>query len=197
MPPRVIPACSTPSAGSPSICSAPTRERALRGRPGELIAQRHGAVCRATVDGAVWITHLKAPGSFKLPATRALAVAGVALDVPEIPVGLRPADTFQEITYDERDGVGYLHFDFYNGAMSIDQCRRLLEAYRYAAARPQTDVIVLMGGRDFFSNGIHLNVIEAADDPAGESWWNLHAIDDLVREIIETEHAPDDRGARG
>ena len=64
-------------------------ERALRGRPGELIAQRHGAVCRATVDGAVWITHLKAPGSFKLPATRALAVAGVALDVPEIP--RRPA----------------------------------------------------------------------------------------------------------
>ena len=162
------------------------RERALRGRPGELIAQRHGAVCRATVDGAVWITHLKAPGSFKLPATRALAVAGVAPDVPEVPVGLRPADTFQEITYDERDGVGYLQFDFYNGAMSIDQCRRLLEAYRYAAARPQTDVIVLMGGRDFFSNGIHLNVIEAADDPAGESWWNLHAIDDLVRAIIET-----------
>ena len=161
-------------------------EHALNGRPGELIAQRHGAVCRATVDGAVWITHLKAPGSFKLPATRALAVAGVALDVPEIPVGLCPADTFQEITYDERDGVGYLHFDFYNGAMSTDQCRRLLEAYRYAAARPQTDVIVLMGGRDFFSNGIHLNVIEAADDPAGESWWNLHAIDDLVREIVET-----------
>ena len=186
MPPRAIPACSTPSTGSRSTCSAPIAERALHGRPGELIAQRHGAVCRATVDGAVWITHLKAPGSFKLPATRALAVAGVALDVPEIPVGLRPADTFQEITYDERDGVGYLHFDFYNGAMSIDQCRRLLEAYRYAAARPQTDVIVLMGGRDFFSNGIHLNVIEAADDPAGESWWNLHAIDDLVREIIET-----------
>ena len=34
-------------------------ERTLRGRPGELIAQRNGAICRATVDGAVWITHLK------------------------------------------------------------------------------------------------------------------------------------------
>ena len=44
-----------------------------------------------------------------------------------------------------------------------------------------------MGGSDFFSNGIHLNVIEAADDPAAESWSNLHAIDDLVREIIETD----------
>ena len=83
-------------------------------------------------------------------------------------------------------GVGYLSFDFYNGAMSTDQCRRLLEAYRLAVRRP-TRVIVLMGGRDFFSNGIHLNVIEAADDPATESWLNLQAIDDVVREIIETD----------
>src|SRR4051812_10869537 len=80
----------------------------------------------------------------------------------------------------------YLHFDFYNGAMSTDQCRRLLEAYRYARAR-DTRVIVLMGGADFFSNGIHLNVIEAADDPAAESWFNLLAIDDVVREVIETD----------
>jgi putative two-component system protein, hydrogenase maturation factor HypX/HoxX len=100
---------------------------------------------------------------------------------------LQPHDAFREIAYDERDGVGYLYFDFYNGAMSTDQCRRLLDAYRFATARPQTEVIVLMGGRDFFSNGIHLNVIEAADDPAGESWLNLQAIDDLVREIVETD----------
>ena len=94
--------------------------------------------------------------------------------------------TFREIAYEEQGGVGYLYFDFYNGAMSTDQCRRLLDAFRHAAARRETDVIVLMGGRDFFSNGIHLNVIEAAEDPGGESWRNLCAIDDLVREIIET-----------
>ena len=57
-------------------------------------------------------------------------------------------------------------FDFYNGAMSTAQCRRLLEAYRYARSRRTTKVIVLGGGSDFFSNGIHLNVIEAAQDPA-------------------------------
>jgi hypothetical protein len=34
-------------------------ERSLRGQPGAIIAQRHGAVCRATVDGAVWISHLE------------------------------------------------------------------------------------------------------------------------------------------
>lgn len=150
------------------------RESSLRGRPGEIVAQRHGAICRATVDGAVWITHLKRPGGFKLPATHVLRV-----DVPE-------RGGWDEIAYEEQGGVGYLSFDFYNGAMSTDQCRRLRDAYRAATRRP-TRVIVLMGGRDFFSNGIHLNVIEAAEDPATESWWNLHAIDDLVREIVETD----------
>ncbi len=166
------------------------REDALRGVSGELLAQRHGAVCRATVDGAVWISHLKRPGHFKLPAVRALAVAGCRLDVPELPAPLHAPPfsprTFREIAYEERRGVGYLHFAFYNGAMSTDQCRRLLDAYRYACGRG-TSVIVLMGGLDFFSNGIHLNVIEAAEDPAAESWSNLQAIDDVVREVIETD----------
>ena len=171
-------------------------ERVLRGRPGEIIATRNGAICRATVDGAVWITHLKQRDDgdrtfFKLPATRALELAGCDVDVPEVPVALHapiPAGaTYREISYEEKSGVGYLHFDFYNGAMSIEQCRRLREAYLYARTRRQTQVIVLAGGADFFSNGIHLNVIEAAPDQAEESWYNLHAIDDVVREIIETD----------
>jgi putative two-component system hydrogenase maturation factor HypX/HoxX len=166
------------------------REDALRGVPGEILAQRHGAICRATVDGAVWITHLKRPDHFKLPATRALEVAGYQLEVAELPAPLCAPPfaprTFREIAYGERRGVGYLHFDFYNGAMSTDQCRRLLDAYRFARSRG-TRVIVLTGGMDFFSNGIHLNVIEAAEDPAAESWSNLQAIDDVVREVIETD----------
>ena len=58
------------------------RDRMLHGRPGELIARRHGAICRATVDGAVWITHLRRRDTathryFKLPAMDALDLAGV------------------------------------------------------------------------------------------------------------------------
>ena len=34
-------------------------ETTLSGRPGTLIARRHGAVCRATRDGAVWIGQLQ------------------------------------------------------------------------------------------------------------------------------------------
>ena len=71
--------------------------------------------------------------------------------------------------------------------MSTEQCRRLREAYAYARSRRETSVIVLIGGDDYFSNGIHLNVIEAAEDPAAESWRNLSAIDDLVRDIVETD----------
>jgi len=68
-------------------------ERALRGTPGAIIAQRGGAICRATVDGAVWITHLKRRDEatqkfFKLPATRALALSGQEVDVPEVPAPL-------------------------------------------------------------------------------------------------------------
>ncbi len=44
--------------------------------------------------------------------------------------------TFKEIWYEEEASVGYLHFDFHNGAMSTDQCRRLREAYLAALQRP-------------------------------------------------------------
>src|SRR5260370_36493546 len=70
--------------------------------------------------------------------------------------------------------------------MSTDQCQRLRAAFRLIRKR-QTKVIVLMGGTDFWSNGIHLNVIEAAADPVQESWRNIHAINDLVRELITTD----------
>jgi putative two-component system hydrogenase maturation factor HypX/HoxX len=170
------------------------RHRARRGAPGTIIAHRHGAICRATTDGAVWITHLKrreGDTSFKLPATRALELSRIVVDAPEVPIAVDAAlpaeQTFREIAYEEHADVGYLHFDFYNGAMSIEQCRRLRDAYLLARSRRETKVIVLMGGADFFSNGIHLNVIEAADDPAMESWLNLQAIDDVVREIVETD----------
>ncbi len=69
--------------------------------------------------------------------------------------------------------------------MSTAHCRRLLDAYRTARTRPTT-VLVLGGGRDFFSNGIHLGVIDAAADPAEESWANINAMNDLVEAVLTT-----------
>jgi len=158
--------------------------------PGDVVARRDGAILRATLDGAIWITHLKADGGdtcFKLPAAMLLAsrLAGVpdATLAPETSVDYA---TWRPIRYEEEGAVGYLHFPFYNGAMGTAQCEALLAAYRHATSRP-TRVIVLMGGPDFWSNGIHLNLIEAAAHPAEESWSNINAIDDLVREIIVTD----------
>jgi putative two-component system protein, hydrogenase maturation factor HypX/HoxX len=160
----------------------------LKGPPGEILAQRHGAICRATGDGSVWIERLRSadPGSVKLPAA---VVLGRACRVPELRFPLDAGikrRTWREIRYEESRQVGYLHFDFYNGALSSSQCRRLQRAYRWARRRP-TRAIVLMGGQDLWSNGIDLAAIEAAVDPVEESWTNINAIDDLVRDIITTE----------
>jgi len=162
----------------------------LSGIPGTILAQRDGAICRATTDGAVWIPQLRrrpAPGgpkTFKLPA--ALALRGSLAGVPQVPAPLMTPPgrrTYQQIRYRECGDVGYLEFRFPGGAMSTGQCRRLLAAYRYAQGRP-VKVIVLGGPRDFFGNGIDLNMIEAADDPAEESWRNINAIDDLAEAIL-------------
>jgi putative two-component system protein, hydrogenase maturation factor HypX/HoxX len=190
-------------------------EDRLKGPAGEIIAQRDGAICIGTIDGAVWVSHLRdkdqdappegecrvaragmgrarrdlascsAPG-IKLPAAQVLG--SLLRGVPEAPFPIdAPTDhrTFREIVYEEDGDAGYLSFDFYNGAMSTAQCYRLRDAFLYARSRP-TKVIALLGGADFWSNGIHLNIIEASDDPAKESWRNINAIDDLIIEILNT-----------
>ncbi|MEV6949170.1 hydrogenase maturation protein [Streptomyces sp. NPDC051172] len=168
-------------------------EDRLHGRPGELLATRAGAVCRATRDGAVWIPELRPrkasgdPAPFRRPAASVLA----SFPAPSLPEFAAPLElpsgriTWSDIRYRQHGDVGFLSFSFPGGAMSTGHCRRLLASYRYALTRP-TSLLVLGGTRDFFSTGIHLNVIEAAADPAGESWSNLNAMDDLVEAVLRT-----------
>lgn len=168
-------------------------EDRLRGVPGTVIAIRDGAICRATVDGAVWLPQLRprrvsgGPPTFPLPATDALGhdLPGSIPEVLVTPAAAASRDTWSELRYREEGTVGYLEFAFPSGAMSTRQCRSLLAAFRQACVRP-TDVLVLGPARDFFSNGIHLNMIEAADDPAEESWLNINAMNDLVEAILTT-----------
>ena len=167
-------------------------EDALRGAPGAILGTRDGAVCLATGDGAVWVPSMKrrpAPGderpAIKLPASRVLGPARLA-GVPRVPLAPHapaPGRTYRQLEYWERGAVGFLRFAFPNGAMSTAQCRALRVALARARRRP-TRVLVLLGGPDYWSNGIHLNVIEAARSPADESWRNINAIDDLVLDVI-------------
>jgi putative two-component system hydrogenase maturation factor HypX/HoxX len=159
--------------------------------PGEVIAQRGGAILIATLDGAVWVTHLKRvpkgnEPELKLPAAPLLGdliatapEAAIAIDAPDA------GPTWREIRYEQHDEVGVLHFAFHNGAMSTAQCKRLLDAIRFAKSRP-AKILMLAGGPDFWSNGIHLNAIEATGKTADASWENINAIDDVAREIVMT-----------
>jgi putative two-component system hydrogenase maturation factor HypX/HoxX len=148
------------------------------------------------VDGGVWLGHVRAeppPGepALTLAATRAFAAETAGLPELGVPL-LRDAAEWDELRYDETGPaearIGWLSFDFHNGAMSTRQCERLRDALRFARTR-RTRVLVLEGGADFFSNGIHLHDIEAAaqtpgDSAADASWRNINAIDDVVLEML-------------
>jgi putative two-component system hydrogenase maturation factor HypX/HoxX len=175
--------------GVPVYLYHDVEERSLRGAPGAILATRHGALCRGTVDGAVWITHLRRrcdEPALKLPAAD---VVGDRLGaVPDLPLPALPEKddgTWQDIFFEQCAGVGYLHFPFYNGALSTRDCRRLRDAV-VAAGRLGPKLLVLMGGPDFWCNGIHLHAIEAADSPADASWANIDAMDDLCLAILDS-----------
>ena len=72
--------------------------------------------------------------------------------------------------------------------MATDQCSHLIEAFDYvlaeSTASSPVQAVVLMGGA-YFSNGIALNVIESAADPAVESWLNINRIDDVVQYLLQ------------
>jgi putative two-component system hydrogenase maturation factor HypX/HoxX len=171
--------------------------------PGVPVARRGPALLCRTVDGGLWIGHVRrdrgeGEPTLKLAATRAFAaevaaeVAAGAAALPELPVPLvRDDATWDELRYRESGPgdarVGRLSFEFHNGAMSTRQCRRLADALREIRRRPLA-VLVLDGGADFFSNGIHLHDIEAATLEGGSaadaSMANIEAIDDVALELL-------------
>lgn len=71
--------------------------------------------------------------------------------------------------------------------MSTDQCSQLIDVLEFVLLQSTTlspvQAVVMMGGT-YFSNDIALNVIEAAADPAVESWLNINRIDDVVYYLI-------------
>lgn len=146
------------------------------GRPGEILGRANGYLKIACGDGALWLGQLRVPGGIKLPA--ATVLAEVAERAPVLDDGP------PEITYRRRGAVGELTFRFYNGAAGVDQCRRLRREL-HRAVRQDTRVLVLRGGPEVFCNGIHLNEIEAAADPAWYAWENITAINQVCRELIE------------
>jgi putative two-component system hydrogenase maturation factor HypX/HoxX len=161
------------------------------------VARRGPALLRRTRDGAVWVGHVRstAGGAPPLKRPAAEALAEVAAGLPEWAVPLQrdaaePGELRLEVFGPPGARVGWLAFDFHNGAMSTRQCRALRQALREQRALA-LQVLVLAGGCEFFSNGIHLHDIEQAahspgDSAADASMRNIEAMDDVVHEILTT-----------
>ncbi len=151
--------------------------------PKTILAKRDGAICLATIDGAIWITHLKEEGGFKLPATYLLKDKIKGIKEDRLPLLFdKSYNTFYETSVEYCDNVAYLYFNFHNGAISTAQAIRLKYAIEYLKDRCK--VLVLMGGDDFFSNGIHLNILEDSQKQGEDGWANINAINDLIKSII-------------
>ena len=181
--------------GSPGVrtqlCGRPVRAfdahpgaPVTAGRPGTVAARRHGAVLVRTGDGnGIWLGHLRPEDGgkpIKQPAATVLGEAALAGVPFELADDGRP--TYPEIAYRRDGAVGTLTVDLYNGAMSAGQGARVAAALRHAIAQ-DTRVLVYRGG-DMFGTGIALNVIEAAADPAAESWRSILAINEVCRLLI-------------
>ena len=181
----------------------------IHAQPGTIIGTRNDAICFRTIDGkGIWVSHTRrvkkktdATMWPKVPAIPLFTDIGI-IDaknppqlLPDLPEDFHRLEypTFQEVfieydTISTGQRVAYLTFDFYNGAMSTNQCRHMCAALRcildtHTELSPLS-AMVLLGG-SYFSNGIHLNVIEAAPDSAYESWANINAMNDVVLLILQ------------
>ncbi len=159
------------------------KEDRLKGDPKEILAKRNGAICIGSIDGSVWITHLKEPNRFKLPSTYVLKEKLKGVKEDRLPLIFdKSYATFYEISVDIREKIAYLSFNFHNGAMSSDQCIRLKYTIEYL--KKECEVLVLCGGIDFFSNGINLNILEDSQKQGEDGWSNINAINDVIASII-------------
>ena len=169
--------------GVPCYLFGAHKEDKFRGRPKEILAKRDGAICLGTVDGAIWITHLKAPHHFKLPATYVLKERLKGIKEERLPLIFDQSyETFYEIGCNIKNEVAYLSFNFHNGAFSSDKCIKLKYAFEYI--KKQVKIVILMGGKDFFSNGIHLNILEDSKKNGEDGWSNINAMNDLVKSVL-------------
>ncbi|PLY07544.1 MAG: hydrogenase [Arcobacter sp.] len=167
-----------------------SEEEKFRGEPKEIIAKRDGAICLGTIDGAIWISHLKEEGGIKLPATYVLKNKIKGIKEQRIPLILESEfqvkrKTFHEIYVEKNDEVAYLYFDFHNGAMNSEQAIRL--KYTIEHLKEDCKVLVLMGGDNFFSNGIHLNILEDSKKQGEDGWSNINAMNDVVKSVLFAE----------
>jgi len=166
---------------------------------GEIFMQRDHAICIKTKDSALWVTHLRKSKNkndnfkglyVKLPAIYSISKFNdkiFNINKSHIIYNKKLNNTFQEIYYEINGNVSNVYFNFYNGAMSTYQCRKMIHVLNEIINNDEIKIVVLFGGNEYFSNGINLCTIQESFDPSIESWKNINAINDIV-EIILTSN---------
>ncbi|KXT10069.1 hypothetical protein AC579_2470 [Pseudocercospora musae] len=136
--------------------------------PTSILGIRNKAICLSTLEGkGFWITHIRRPKIKtevalcpKIPAVHGLLELGILSTDDVLSHNWPPPadfmfmpETFQEVWIEFEDDedsnktTAYVFLDFYNGAMSTDQCSHLIEAFDYVLSREsQVQAVVLMGG---------------------------------------------------
>ena len=161
-------------------------EENFKGKAKEVLAKRDGAICLGTINGSVWISHVKEEKKFKLPATYVFKDKIKGIKENRLPLIVDyDLKTYHEISMKKEGDIAYLYFNFYNGAMSSAQAIRLKYAIDYL--KEECKVLVLMGGEDFFSNGIHLNILEDSKKQGEDGWSNINAMNDVVNSVLLCE----------
>lgn len=150
-------------------------------RPGT--GSHRGAVSAVGAVGSVWIGQVKplADGLPPVKVPAVMALRGRLRDVPDAPAEAG-GERYAPARYRRRGAIGEVTIRAYNGAMGTRQCRRIAAVLRHAL-RQDTRVLVIRSGFDVFSNGINLNLIETASDPAALGWANIRAINAICRQI--------------
>ena len=158
--------------------------RRCRASPAHRGLRRHGAVLVRTGDGGVWVGQVRPPMEpgevARHDGARPTPGCDAGGGARRSPVGANSAAGRSR--YRRHGDVGVLTIDFYNGAMSTGQCRRLARprcATPYGndqgAGPPRRRCVLQRHPPQRHSR---------RSAPAAEAWRNITAIDDVCREII-------------
>ncbi len=147
--------------------------------PGTILGIKDDSILISTGTKPIWITTLKKKGknNIKLPAAHVLD------NMELIPNINNNSFSYNDIYYKIRHNIIYLHFNFFNGAFDTNKCIRLQAVINEISSLPQ-DIVVLMGGYQYFGNGINLNTIENAVNDELESFRNITAINNIIQTIF-------------
>ena len=158
---------------------------------GEVLCRHKDAIAIAAKNRQIiWVTQLrkvkskKTPHPFKLPAATELAEWIHHIPILEDSIFANKLIPYSAICYENKGDYGVLFFDFYNGAMSTEQCNDLTNAIKSCKA-DNIKILILAGSRSNWSNGIHLNTIENVQNPSQEAWKNIQAINRVIKSIIK------------